>query len=314
MTSPGGAAGPARVIDGVATAREIYVQLKERVAALGRLDVRPRLVAIEVGDHPASRIYQRNKVRACGEAGVESEVHHLEANCPQGTLLAALERLNRNTRVHGILLQLPLPEALDAGRILQAIAPEKDVDGLTWASLGALVAGRPGFEPCTPRGVIVLLERAGIVMDGRDAVVVGRSAIVGKPMALMLMARGATVTICHSRTRDLAAHTRRADILVAATGRAGLITGDMVKPGAAVIDVGINRLPDGKLAGDVDFAAVRAVAGCITPVPGGVGPMTIAMVIANTVLAAERSIPAGADGVSGRCSGRLLSTRRNSRS
>ena len=314
MTSPVGAAGPARVIDGVATAREIYVQLKKRVAALGRFDVRPRLVAIQVGDHPASRVYLRNKVRACDEVGVESEVHHLEASCPQGTLLTALERLNRNARVHGILLQLPLPEALDAGRILQAITPEKDVDGLTWASLGALVAGRPGFEPCTPRGVIVLLERAGIVMDGRDAVVVGRSAIVGKPMALMLMARGATVTICHSRTRDLAAHTRRADILVAATGRAGLITGDMVKPGAAVIDVGINRLPDGKLAGDVDFAAVRAVAGCITPVPGGVGPMTIAMVIANTVLAAERSIPAGADGVSGRCSGRLLSTRRNSRS
>jgi methylenetetrahydrofolate dehydrogenase (NADP+)/methenyltetrahydrofolate cyclohydrolase len=291
MTSPGGVAGPARVIDGVATAREIYVQLKQRVAALGRLDVRPRLVAIQVGDHPPSRIYLRNKVRACDEVGVESEVQHFEASCPQGTLLAALERLNRNPRVHGILLQLPLPEALDAGQILQAIAPEKDVDGLTWASLGALVAGRPGFEPCTPRGVIVLLERAGIVMDGYDAVVVGRSAIVGKPMALMLMARGATVTICHSRTRDLAAHTRRADILVAATGRAGLITGDMVKPGAVVIDVGINRLPDGKLAGDVDFAAVRAVAGYITPVPGGVGPMTIAMVIANTVLAAERSIP-----------------------
>ena len=260
--------------------------------ALGQLDVRPRLVAIQVGDHPASRIYLRNKVRACNEVGIDSEVQHLEAGCSQAALLAALESLNRNARVHGILLQLPLPEALDAGRILQSITPAKDVDGLTWASLGALVAGRPGFEPCTPRGVIVLLERAGIVMDGRDAVVVGRSAIVGKPMALMLMARGATVTICHSRTRDLAEHTRRADILVAATGRAGLITGDMVKPGAAVIDVGINRLPDGRLAGDVDFAAARAVAGCITPVPGGVGPMTVAMVIANTVLAAERSLGA----------------------
>ena len=276
----------------MAAAREIYARLKERVTALGRLDVRPRLVAIEVGDHPASRIYLRNKMRACVEVGVDSEVQHLEAGCSQAVLLAMLESLNRNARVHGILLQLPLPEALDAGRILQAIAPEKDVDGLTWASLGALVAGHPVFEPCTPRGVIMLLERAGIVMDGRDAVVVGRSAIVGKPMALMLMARGATVTICHSRTRDLAQHTRRADILVAATGRAGLITGDMVMPGAAVIDVGINRLPDGKLAGDVDFAAVRAVAGCITPVPGGVGPMTVAMVIANTVLAAERSLPA----------------------
>jgi len=276
----------------VAAARDIYAELKERVAALARLEVRPRLVAIQVGDHPASRIYLRNKVRACNEVGIDSEVQHLEAGCSQAALLAALESLNRNARVHGILLQLPLPGALDAGRILQSITPAKDVDGLTWASLGALVAGRPGFEPCTPRGVIVLLERAGIVMDGRDAVVVGRSAIVGKPMALMLMARGATVTICHSRTRDLAEHTRRADILVAATGRAGLITGDMVKPGAAVIDVGINRLPDGRLAGDVDFAAARAVAGCITPVPGGVGPMTVAMVIANTVLAAERSLGA----------------------
>jgi methylenetetrahydrofolate dehydrogenase (NADP+)/methenyltetrahydrofolate cyclohydrolase len=292
MISPAGAAGPARVIDGVATAREIYARLKERVTALAQLHVRPRLVAIQVGDNPASRVYLRNKVRACDEVGVESEVHHLEAGRSQAELLAMLESLNRNTRVHGVLLQLPLPEAFDAGRILQAIAPEKDVDGLTWASLGALVAGHPVFEPCTPRGVIMLLERAGIVIDGREAVIVGRSAIVGKPMALMLMARGATVTICHSRTRDLAQHTRRADILVAATGRAGLITGDMVKPGAAVIDVGINRLPDGKLAGDVDFAAVSAVAGCITPVPGGVGPMTVAMVIANTVLAAERSVPA----------------------
>ncbi len=292
MTASGGAAGPARVIDGVATAREIYAQLKERVAALGRLDVRPGLAAVQVGDHPVSKIYLRNKVRACEEVGVYSELHRLDADSPQGAVLAALEKLNRHPRVHGILLQLPLPVHLDAERITQAIAPEKDVDGLTWHSLGALLTGGPRIEPCTPRGVIMLLERAGIVVDGRDAVVVGRSAIVGKPMALMLMARGATVTICHSRTRNLGEHTRRADILVAAAGRAGLITGDMVKPGAAVVDVGINRLPDGKLAGDVDFASVRAVAGYITPVPGGVGPMTIAMVIANTVLAAERSIPA----------------------
>jgi methylenetetrahydrofolate dehydrogenase (NADP+)/methenyltetrahydrofolate cyclohydrolase len=292
MASPGGAAGPARVIDGVATAREIYAQLKERVTALGRLSVRPGLAAVQVGDHPVSKIYLRNKVRACEEAGVYSELHRLDADSPQGAVLAALEKLNRHPHVHGILLQLPLPAHLDAERITQAIAPEKDVDGLTWHSLGALLSGRPRFEPCTPRGVIMLLERAGIVMDGRDAVVVGRSVIVGKPMALMLMARGATVTICHSRTGDLGDYTRRADILVAAAGRAGLITRDMVKPGAAVVDVGINRLPDGKLAGDVDFASVRAVAGHITPVPGGVGPMTIAMVIANTVLAAERSIPA----------------------
>lgn len=285
-----GTTGSARVIDGTAAAREIYVQLKERVAALGRRNIRPGLAAVQVGDNPASRIYLRNKVHACDDVGVRSEVHHLGAGCPRGTVLSLLEQLKRNELVHGILLQLPLPGHLDAGEILQSVAAEKDVDGLTRASLGALVSGQPGFEPCTPRGVIALLERDGVAMDGRHAVVVGRSTIVGKPLALMLMGRGATVTICHTRTLDLAAHTRRADILIAAAGRAGLITGDMVKPGAAVVDVGINRLPNGKLAGDVDFDSVRAVAGWITPVPGGVGPMTVAMLIANTVQAAERSI------------------------
>jgi methylenetetrahydrofolate dehydrogenase (NADP+)/methenyltetrahydrofolate cyclohydrolase len=219
-------------------------------------------------------------------------VLELPADCAPRTLLATLEKLNADPRVHGILVQLPLPQPLNASLVAQAISPAKDVDGLSWHSLGALVAGQAVFEPCTPRGVMALLDRAGVEIDARQAVVVGRSTIVGKPMALMLMARGATVTICHSRTPDLAAHTRRADILVAAAGRAGLVTGDMVKPGAAVIDVGINRLPDGKLAGDVDFASVRPVAGHITPVPGGVGPMTIAMVIANTILAAERSVAA----------------------
>lgn len=282
-------AGLAAVVEGAAVAREIYLQLKERVAALARLNVRPGLAAVQVGDDPASKTYLRNKVRACDEVGVYSEVHHLEADCPQGALLSALEKLNRHPRVHGVLVQLPLPRHFEAERILQAIAPEKDVDGLTSANLGALVAGRPAFEPCTPRGVIILLEHTGIAIDGLHAVIVGRSAIVGKPLALMLMARGATVTICHSRTRDLAEHTRRADILVVAAGRAKLVTGSMVKPGAAVIDVGVNRLPDGKLAGDVDFESVRKVAGWITPVPGGVGPMTVAMVIANTVQAAERS-------------------------
>jgi methylenetetrahydrofolate dehydrogenase (NADP+)/methenyltetrahydrofolate cyclohydrolase len=283
------ARGPAQVIDGAAAAREIYSQLKERVIALGRLNVRPGLAAVQVGDDPVSRIYLRNKVRACSEVGVYSEVHPLAADCPQDTVLATVDQLNRHPRVHGILIQQPLPDRLDSERVVQAVAPAKDVDGLTWASLGALIGGRPGFEPCTPRGVIELLERAGVAMDGRHAVVVGRSAIVGKPMALMLMARGATVTICHSRTRDLAEHTRRAEILVVAAGRAGLITGGMVKPGAAVVDVGINRLPDGRLCGDVDFPSARAVAGWITPVPGGVGPMTVAMVIANTVRAAERA-------------------------
>jgi methylenetetrahydrofolate dehydrogenase (NADP+) / methenyltetrahydrofolate cyclohydrolase len=284
-----GAAARARILDGTAAAREIYARLKERVATLGRMQLRPRLAAVQVGDDPASRVYLRNKVRACDEVGVESEVHHLAFDCPPAALLNVLGDLNSDSRVHGILLQLPLPKQLDAGQVTQAIAPAKDVDGLTWASLGALVGGVPGFEPCTPSGVIVLLEHAGIALEGRHAVVVGRSAIVGKPMALMLIARGATVTVCHTRTRDLAEHTRRADILVVAAGRAGLVTGGMVKPGAAVVDVGVNRLPDGKLAGDVDFASVSAVAGWISPVPGGVGPMTVAMLISNTVRAAERS-------------------------
>ena len=288
MTGAAGA-GPAKIIDGTAISREIYAGLRERVSVLGRGGVRSGLAAVQVGDNPASEIYLRNKVRACDEVGIHSEVHHLAAGSPQDVVLATLEKLNRNPRLHGILLQLPLPPHLDAERAMQSIKPEKDVDGLTWGSLGSLVAGRPVFEPCTPAGVIVLLERSGIAMDGRHAVVVGRSVIVGKPVALMLMAQGATVTICHSRTHGLADHTRRADILVAAVGRTRLITGEMVKPGAAVIDVGINRLPDGKLAGDVDFQSVRGVAGFITPVPGGVGPMTIAMLMSNTVCAAERA-------------------------
>jgi methylenetetrahydrofolate dehydrogenase (NADP+)/methenyltetrahydrofolate cyclohydrolase len=286
------ATGPARVIDGVAAAGELLARLKERVAALSRRGIQPALAAVLVGDNPASRIYLRNKRRACEASGVHSEVHELPADSPTRALLAMIEKLNADSRVHGIIVQLPLPQQIDAARVVQAIAPAKDVDGLTWTSLGALVAGHPVFEPCTPRGVMALLDHAGVAIDARQAVVIGRSTIVGKPMALMLMARGATVTICHSRTRDLPAHTRRADILVVAAGRAGLVTGDMVKPGAAVIDVGINRAPGGKLAGDVDMASVRAVAGCVTPVPGGVGPMTVAMVIANTVLAAERSAAA----------------------
>jgi methylenetetrahydrofolate dehydrogenase (NADP+)/methenyltetrahydrofolate cyclohydrolase len=288
MTRSAGA-GPAKIIDGTAIAREIYAGLRDRVAALGRAGVRPGLAAVQVGDNPASKIYLRNKVRACNEVGVHSELHHLAADSPQEVVLATLEKLNHNPRVHGILLQLPLPPHLDAERVTQSIVPEKDVDGLTWASLGSLIAGHAVFEPCTPAGVIALLERSGVAMDGRHAVVVGRSVIVGKPLALMLMAHGATVTICHSRTRGLADHTRRADILVAAVGRPRFITGEMIKPGATVIDVGINRLPDGKLAGDVDFQPARDVAGWITPVPGGVGPMTIAILISNTVRATERA-------------------------
>lgn len=275
------------VLDGAAVARDIYAQLKERVAALSRLDVRPGLAAVHAGDNAASKIYLRNKVKACNAAGIHSELHPLAADCQPSVLLATLEKLNRNPRVHGILVQLPLPSHLDTALVAKAIAPEKDVDGLTWHNLGALVAGHPLFEPCTPGAVITLLERAGITIEGREAVVVGRSAIVGKPMALMLTSRGATVTVCHSKTMDLGRHTRRADILVAAAGRPRLITADMVKPGAAVIDVGINRVAGQGITGDVDFARVREVAGWITPVPGGVGPMTVAMVIANTVWAAE---------------------------
>ncbi|MBI1965325.1 MAG: bifunctional methylenetetrahydrofolate dehydrogenase/methenyltetrahydrofolate cyclohydrolase FolD [Betaproteobacteria bacterium] len=275
-------------LDGAAVARGIYSQLKARVAALGRRNVRPGLAALRVGDDPASTIYLRNKVRACNEVGIRSEVHALAADCPPERLLAMLDKFNRDPGVHGILVQLPLPKHWDPALAAGAVAPEKDVDGFTWRSLGALLAGHPLFEPCTPAGVVSLLEHAGVAIDGREAVVVGRSAIVGKPMALLLMARGATVTVCHSRTPDLEGHTRRADILVVAAGRPKLVSAGMVKPGAAVVDVGIHRLPDGKLAGDVDFAAVQEVAGWITPVPGGVGPMTVAMLIANTVQAAER--------------------------
>jgi methylenetetrahydrofolate dehydrogenase (NADP+)/methenyltetrahydrofolate cyclohydrolase len=278
-------------LDGVAAARDIYARLKARVAVLARAGVLPGLAAVRVGDDPASKIYVRNKVRACEEAGVRSEEVLLPGACSQAAVIEALEKLNRDARVHGILLQLPLPAHFDSAAIMQAIAPAKDVDGLTQASLGALLAGRPTFEPCTPAGVMVLLERAGIACDRRRAVVVGRSVIVGKPMALMLMARGATVTVCHSRTPDLGAETRHADILVAATGHPGLITRAMVKPGAAVVDVGISRLDGGKLAGDVDAASVAPVAGWLSPVPGGVGPMTVAMLIANTVTAAERVRP-----------------------
>ena len=290
--SPSAATGPARVIAGAAAARELIAGLKERVAALQRHGIHPALAAVLVGDDPASRVYLRNKGRACEEAGVRSRVHELPAASPPRALVATIEKLNTDPGVHGIIVQLPLPKQLDAALVARTLSPEKDVDGLTWHCLGALMAGQPQFEPCTPRGVMALLDRAGVAIDARQAVVIGRSTIVGKPMALMLMARGATVTICHSRTRDLSEHTRRADILVAAAGRAGLVTANMVKPGAAVIDVGINRMPDGKLAGDVDFASVRAVAGHLTPVPGGVGPMTVAMVIANTVLAAERGMGA----------------------
>jgi methylenetetrahydrofolate dehydrogenase (NADP+)/methenyltetrahydrofolate cyclohydrolase len=281
---------PATLIDGKSLAAALRASLKNSVAALAARGVRPGLAAVLAGDDPASRVYVRNKIKACEETGVRSELHEFSKDVSETRLLDCIARLNTDPKVHGILVQLPLPASLDADRVLDAVVPAKDVDGFHAENLGALLQGRPGFVPGTPSGILRLLEHAAIPIAGRHAVVLGRSTIVGKPMALLLLQKDATVTICHSKTPDLASVTRRADILVAAIGRAKLVTADMVKPGACVIDVGINRLPDGKLAGDVDFAAVKEVAGAITPVPGGVGPMTVAMLISNTVRAAELTL------------------------
>lgn len=278
----------AKIIDGSAVARAVREGCRKRADALKEQGITPGLAVIIVGDNPASRAYVRNKVKACAEVGLHSEMHEFGAACQETALLEAIEKLNRNPRIHGILIQLPLPGHLDAKRVTQAVDPEKDVDGFTWRNLGALVSGHALFEPCTPRAVMALIDEAGVAIEGSHAVVVGRSAIVGKPVALMLTARSATVTVCHSKTRDLGRVSRLADILVVAAGRPELITGDMVKPGALVLDVGINRVPGRGLVGDVHFASVREVAAAITPVPGGVGPMTVAMLIANTVQAAEQ--------------------------
>jgi len=277
----------ARIIDGKSIAADVRRDLGPRVAALAARGVRPGLTVLLVGDDPASRIYVRNKVRRCAETGVESRHIELPAQVEQAELLDTIAVLNADPAVHGILVQLPLPRHLDAGRVLAAIAPHKDVDGFHPLNAGALLTGRAGFVPCTPAGIMVMLDRVGIELRGRRAVVVGRSNIVGKPMALLLLQRDATVTICHSKTRDLSVLTREADVLVAALGRARSIGAAMVKSGACVIDVGINRQDDGSLTGDVDTAAVKDVAGWITPVPGGVGPMTVAMLIASCVRAAE---------------------------
>jgi methylenetetrahydrofolate dehydrogenase (NADP+)/methenyltetrahydrofolate cyclohydrolase len=278
----------ASVLDGAAIARQVFSGLESRIKALRAAGVRPGLATVLVGDSPASQVYVRNKQRACEEVGLHAQVRELPADCSESELLAAVEALNTNEAIHGIIVQLPLPRGIDSQRVLQSIALEKDVDGFNWSNLGALVDGHPRLVPCTPLGVMRMLDHAGIALEGHHAVVIGRSSIVGKPLALLLIARGATVTVCNSKTPDLAAYTRSADVLVVAAGRPKLVTGDMVKPGAAVIDVGINRMPDGKLAGDVDFESAKAVAGWLSPVPGGVGRMTVAMLVANTVLAAER--------------------------
>ena len=282
-----------RIIDGKAIARELRAKLIRRVAALAAMGVRPGLAVLQVGNHPASKIYVRNKMKACGEAGLYSEHIELPADTDESTLLGRIRTLNRDDRIHGILVQLPLPAGLSAERVVNALSPGKDVDGFHPTNMGLLAAGSPRFVPCTPLGVMKLIEHEQIGVEGRHAVVVGRSNIVGKPMALLLLQNGATVTICNSRTPDVGAMTGQADVLVVAAGRPNLVTARMVKPGAVVIDVGINRLADGKLAGDVDFQSVLGTASCITPVPGGVGPMTIAMLLENTVLAAERASASG---------------------
>jgi methylenetetrahydrofolate dehydrogenase (NADP+) / methenyltetrahydrofolate cyclohydrolase len=278
----------AKIIDGNAIAKEIRAQWKERAERLKAKGVVPGLAVIIIGDDPASRVYVRNKVRACAEAGLYSEKIELPANVSEAVLLKKIEELNANPAIHGILVQLPLPKHIDNNKVLETISVEKDVDGFHLYNLGALVAGETVFPPCTPYGIQCLLEYLHIPIAGQNAVVVGRSNIVGKPMALMLLQKDATVSICTSKTRDLAQYTTLADILVVATGKPGMITAPMVKRGAVVIDVGITRQDDGRLVGDVDFEGVKERAGYITPVPGGVGPMTITMLIANTVQAAER--------------------------
>ncbi len=279
----------ATLIDGVKIARRLLDDLKPRIAALNARGIKPGLAAIVVGDNAASEIYVRNKMRACADVGMHSAVHRLPAGCSEADLTGLIESLNRDPAVHGVLLQLPLPAPLDAERVMRHIAGEKDVDGFSWKNLGALVAGEPQLAPCTPLGIMMMMDHEGLALEGATAVVVGRSVSVGKPAALMLIARGATVTVCTSKTRDLAKHTRDADIVVVAVGKPGVVTGDMLKPGATVFDVGINRLPDGRITGDVDFESASAVASRITPVPGGVGRMTVAALIANTVNAAEKT-------------------------
>jgi methylenetetrahydrofolate dehydrogenase (NADP+)/methenyltetrahydrofolate cyclohydrolase len=283
----------AQIIDGKAIAQEVRAEWKVRADALKAKGITPGLAVIIVGEDPASKVYVANKVKACAELGLHSEHVVMSADTPEAELLAKIDALNNDPKIHGILVQLPVPKHIDTNKVLNAINPEKDVDGFHPVNVGALVTGNMRFAPCTPYGAMKLLEKSGVSIEGKHAVVVGRSNIVGKPMALLLLQANATVTICTSKTRDLAKFTRDADILVVATGRSKMITGDMIKPGAAVIDVGINRMDNGKLCGDVDFDSAKQVAGWITPVPGGVGPMTITMLVANTVQSAERVAGSG---------------------
>jgi methylenetetrahydrofolate dehydrogenase (NADP+)/methenyltetrahydrofolate cyclohydrolase len=278
----------AHLIDGNALSKQLRASVAERAAALRARGITPGLAVVLVGENPASQVYVRNKVKACEDNGLYSVLDKHPANLSEADLLARVEALNNDPAIHGILVQLPLPAHIDSHKVIEAIAPAKDVDGFHVASAGALMVGQPGFWPCTPYGCMMMLESIHYDLRGKHAVVIGRSNIVGKPMALMLLQKNATVTICHSATPDLKAMTLQADVIVAAVGKRNVLTADMVKPGAVVIDVGMNRNDDGKLCGDVDFAGVSQVAGYITPVPGGVGPMTITMLLVNTLEAAER--------------------------
>jgi methylenetetrahydrofolate dehydrogenase (NADP+)/methenyltetrahydrofolate cyclohydrolase len=283
MTSP----NTAQIIDGNALSAELRADVARRTAALRAKGLTPGLAVVLVGENPASQVYVRNKVKACAEAGMHSVLEQYPATLSQAELLARIQALNNDPGIHGILVQLPLPPHIDANLVIEAISPAKDVDGFHVASAGALMVGQQGFWPCTPYGCMKMLESIGYSLRGKHAVVIGRSNIVGKPMAIMLLQQNATVTICHSATTDLKAITLQADVIVAAVGKRKVLTADMVKPGAVVLDVGMNRNDAGKLCGDVDFEGVSRVAGYITPVPGGVGPMTITMLLVNTLAAAE---------------------------
>ena len=280
----------ASIIDGNALSAQLRADVMHRADALKARGITPGLAVLLVGENSASQVYVRNKVKACADAGLHSVLERYEADMTEAALLARIDALNKDPAIHGILVQLPVPKHIDANKVIEAIAPEKDVDGFHIASAGALMVGQPGFLPCTPYGCMKMLESIGYDLRGKHAVVIGRSNIVGKPMAMLLLQKNATVTICHSGTKDLKAMTLQADVIVAAVGKVNVLTADMVKPGAVVIDVGMNRNDEGKLCGDVDYAGVREVAGHITPVPGGVGPMTITMLLVNTLESAERLV------------------------
>ncbi|MBP6089198.1 MAG: bifunctional methylenetetrahydrofolate dehydrogenase/methenyltetrahydrofolate cyclohydrolase FolD [Polaromonas sp.] len=280
----------AQIIDGVALSKQLRADVAERTHQLKSKGIMPGLAVILVGEDPASQVYVRNKIKACEDCGIKSVFDKYDATLSQADLLAHINALNADTSIHGILVQMPLPKHIDPHAVIEAISASKDVDGYSTLSAGELMTGKPGFNPCTPYGCMKLIESTGINLKGKHAVVIGRSNTVGKPMAMMLLAANATVTICHSATPDMKVHTLQADVVVAAVGKRNVLTADMVKPGAVVIDVGMNRDGNGKLCGDVDFEAIKPIASHITPVPGGVGPMTITMLLVNTLISAERTV------------------------